>query len=56
MGLRLAFTKFIYIYIYRERERERESSKTFIVFGFKCFLAFSDNVTKHFMVEKFTKG
>ena len=39
---------YIYIYIY--------SSKTFIVFGFKCFLTFSDNLTKHFMVEKFTKG
>ena len=50
-GFEVGFYKvyiYIYIYIY--------SSKTFIVFGFKCFLTFSDNLTKHFMVEKFTKG
>ena len=26
------------------------------IFGFKYFLTSLDNVTKHFMVEKFTKG
>ena len=48
-GFEVGFHKvYIYIYIY--------GSKTFIVFGFKCFFTLSDNVTKHFMAEKFTKG